>query len=70
MEELLRRGRRPLWSMCESPLTNLYRRYGFVEVSAPERLPPYFQVGYWALRVTIGMALASRGTYVANMVLD
>ncbi len=69
MQDLLLRSRRPLWLVCESSLLPLYQRYGFDEVQDPTALPTYFQMGYWPLRMTLGIWLMSRGTHVAYMVL-
>ena len=69
MQNLLERGRRPLWLVCESHLLALYARYGFAEVTAPEALPGYFRMSYWPMRLTLGAMLTMRGTYIAYMVL-
>ena len=70
MEALMERGRRPLWLMCESPLTAYYTRYGFKEIKEPDRLPGYFRTMYWITRLAMGVVFFIRGTYVAFMVLD
>ena len=69
MDDLLQRANRPLWLMCESPLTAYYERTGFREVNMPSLLPLYFQNIYWFLRLSMGMVFFLRGTYVAFMVL-
>ena len=70
MEALLSRGKRPLWLMCESPLTRFYVQFGFREVSDPTNLPNYFRGMYWVTRLPLGMLFLMRGTHVAFMVLD
>jgi N-acetylglutamate synthase-like GNAT family acetyltransferase len=70
MDALMKRGRRPLWLMCESPLTTFYTRYHFREVKKPDQLPSYFRTIYWLARLALGAVFFMRGTYVAFMVLD
>ena len=70
MDALIERGMRPLWLMCESPLTNFYKKFGFEEVKNPTNLPGYFRNMYWFTRLPLGMIFLMRGTYVAFMVLD
>jgi len=70
MHALLSRRRMPLWLMCESPLTTLYTRYGFVEVGEVTRLPAFFQSMHAFTRYALGLVFLVRGTYVAFMVLD
>jgi N-acetylglutamate synthase-like GNAT family acetyltransferase len=70
MDELIARSRRPLWLMCESPLTPYYTGFGFREVQQAAKLPNYFQSIYWATRLALGLVFLARGTYVAFMVLD
>ena len=70
MNALMERGRRPLWLMCESPLTAYYARNGFREVEEPNRLPSYFRNMYWVTRLALGVVFLIRGTHVAFMVLD
>jgi N-acetylglutamate synthase-like GNAT family acetyltransferase len=70
MGDLLERGTRPLWLMCESPLKSYYAKYGFSEIAAPEKLPSYFRNMYWTTRLALGLVFWVRGTYVAFMVLD
>ena len=42
-DALLKKARRPLWLMCESQLTALYEKFGFIEVKEVTRLPTYFR---------------------------
>ena len=70
MDALIEQGKRPLWLMCESPLTRFYQQYDFVEVTNPAKLPSYFQSVYWISRVPLGLVFLLRGSYVAFMVLD
>ena len=69
MDALIKRAKRPLWLMCESPLVSYYDKFGFSEVKEPIDLPSYFRNVYWASRFSFGFALLLRGTYVAFMVL-
>lgn len=69
MDALLKRGKRPLWLMCESHLIPYYKKSGFKEVKRPERLPHYFRAIFWLSKFTAGMMLLVRGNYVAFMVL-
>ncbi len=70
MDALIERGKRPLWLMCESPLTDYYNKFGFEEVEEPANLPSYFRNVYWFTRLSFGVVFLIRGTYVAFMVLD
>ncbi len=70
MDALIERGKRPLWLMCESPLTHYYNKFGFEEVEEPANLPSYFRNVYWFTRLSFGVVFLIRGTYVAFMVLD
>jgi len=70
MDTLMVQGGRPLWLMCESPLVDYYRKYGFEEVQDPSQLPAYFQGIYWAARLPFAIVFLSRGTYLAFMVLQ
>ncbi len=68
MNALLERAGRPLWLMCESPLTDYYRRFGFEEVTDPAQLPAWFAGIFWASRIPFGLLFALRRTYLAFMV--
>ncbi len=70
MDALIERGKRPLWLMCESPLTHYYNKFGFEEVEEPANLPSFFRNVYWFTRLSFGVVFLIRGTYVAFMVLD
>ena len=70
MDALIERGKRPLWLMCESPLTHYYNKFGFEEVEEPANLPSYFRNAYWFTRLSFGVVFLIRGTHVAFMVLD
>ena len=70
LNALMERGKRPLWLMCESSLTDYYNKFGFEEVEDPANLPLYFRNLYWVTRVTFGIVFLIRGTNVAFMVLD
>ena len=70
MNALMERGIRPLWLMCESPLTAYYEKFGFREVENPGELPGYFQNVFWGSRMTFGLLFLFRGTHVAIMVTD
>lgn len=70
VDDLIERGRRPLWLMCESPLTSYYERFDFREVNDPNQLPSFFRALYWTTRFALGALFFTRGTYVAFMVLD
>ena len=69
MDSLLARGKRPLWLMCESPLTAYYSPFGFEEVKEPSKLPSYFRRVDWFTRYALGGLFLLRGSYVAFMVL-
>ncbi len=70
MDALIERGKRPLWLMCESPLTHYYNKFGFEEVEEPANLPSFFRNVYWFTRLSFGVVFLIRGTYVAFMFLD
>jgi N-acetylglutamate synthase-like GNAT family acetyltransferase len=36
----------PLWLMCRSDLAGFYRRFGFVSIEDPQRMPRYFRRVY------------------------
>jgi amino-acid N-acetyltransferase len=70
MKALLQGGKRPLWLMCESPLTVFYNKFGFEEITDPGHLPDYLRNMYWFTRVSFGLVFWLRGTHVAFMRLD
>jgi N-acetylglutamate synthase-like GNAT family acetyltransferase len=70
MNALLERSARPLWLMCESPLTSYYNRFGFREVENPDELPAYFRNVFWGSRITFGLLFFFRGTHMAIMVRE
>ncbi|MFT5100103.1 MAG: amino-acid N-acetyltransferase [Planctomycetaceae bacterium] len=70
MDALLKKANRPLWLMCESPLTSLYKRFGFAEVKEVASLPSLFRNVDSFSRYALGLLFLFRGTYVAFMVLN
>jgi acyl-CoA thioesterase-1 len=69
MDSLLAHAKRPLWLMCESPLTAYYSRFGFEEVKGHSKLPAYFRTVDWFSRYALSLVFVFRGTYVAFMML-
>lgn len=65
IEALLDGVGQPVWLMCRSSLTPLYRRFGFEEVATDEAQPAYFQ----RVRRLVGVYHFLRGTgeYLAVM---
>lgn len=70
MDALLKQSSRPLWLMCESPLTPLYKKFGFVEVKEAANLPMFFRTVDSFSKYALGLVFLFRGTYVAFMVLN
>jgi len=46
IQRLMAEAGPPLWLMCRSDLAGFYRRFGFVSVEDPERMPRYFRRVY------------------------
>ena len=46
IRRLMAEGGPPLWLMCRSDLADFYRRFGFVAIRDPERMPRYFRRVY------------------------
>ncbi len=70
MNALLEKASRPLWLMCESPLTPYYNRFEFREVEKPEALPPYFRNVFWGSRLAFGLVSLFTGNHLAIMVRE
>jgi N-acetylglutamate synthase-like GNAT family acetyltransferase len=46
IHRLLAEAGPPLWLMCRSDLAGFYRRFGFVSIEDPQRMPRYFRRVY------------------------
>lgn len=55
----------PLWLTCRSGLIPYYQRFGFIEITTPEDMPPYFRRVYRLVGVLLRSARP--GDYLAVM---
>jgi N-acetylglutamate synthase-like GNAT family acetyltransferase len=46
IRRLMTEAGHPLWLMCRSDLAGFYRRFGFVSIEDPQRMPRYFRRVY------------------------
>ena len=44
IEALVQTQNGPLWLTCMNPLVPFYKRFGFIEVTAADAMPPYFRL--------------------------
>jgi N-acetylglutamate synthase-like GNAT family acetyltransferase len=60
IRELQGRSQMELWLTCRSSLGAFYAQFGFIEVTKPREMPPYFNV-VWRLFRIIGCLVGVRG---------
>ena len=66
IERLIKRVRKDLWLTCRSSITGFYRKFGFEDNIASQRIPFYFRV---TLKVSSIIRLfGRRNEYIAVMV--